>query len=73
MRVGVILFTLFFLSFLPWAVGMWPGAFTTDSLNTLTQLKTGEWNNWHSYIFTAYIALLRELPLGLGSIIIVQI
>lgn len=71
-RLPFLLFILFFLAFIPWAVGLWPGVYTADSLNTLSQLKNHAYNNWHSYVFTGYVALLR-MPIGLGGVIVTQI
>lgn len=53
----LLLFVLFLVPLLCWWLALWPGGWSTDSLNSWRQIQTGEWTNHHPLPFTALVWL----------------
>jgi len=68
-----ILFAAYSCIFSLWLLGQWPGFVTYDSLYCWTQSVTLSFSNWHPYIYSIYLLLLRQLWDSPASVALFQI
>jgi hypothetical protein len=72
-RVFAFLLLFYLAAFAVWMIVLWPGVYTTDSLSSLSQLKTGELSDLHPFAYTLYIGFLAKTFHTPAAVLIAQI
>lgn len=71
------IFWIYFLSasfvFLLWLLGQWPGAMTPDSFWSWDQTLSLNFDDWHPYMYTVYLLMLRHFYDSPATVAIFQI
>ena len=56
-RDRLTLLAIVMLPMLVWWAAFYPGTFTNDSLTVINQIRSGNWDDWHTNAYTAFVWL----------------
>lgn len=65
-------FCVNFIVLFLWLLAFWPGVMTHDSLQSWSQALTGEYTNWHPYLYSMYVKFLTLFYRSPASVAIFQ-